>query len=231
MNSRRKFLVQGSMATTAMLALKPFSAIAKATSPFTGFGGSYNKLGFLHTVNKLPDDYKITRYIKNIKDKNENTILLKAGQDKQDETGGLTYDVSVLSDDYKIINKGKFRTGIISAMPGESNVVQKINTISAYLKKEKNCTIVVCLSQLGYKNKNTPDDITLANKSTDLDIIIGGHTDNYHNYPVVALNKNDEEVIIHSALGDASGFGLIDIEFDSKNKKKLIHISGKLSNN
>ncbi len=240
MNSRRKFLIQGSLATTAVLALKPFNAIARATSPFTWLSGNNGKLVFLHTVNLNPtSDYKTIQYIKDIKNQTGNAILLKAGEDEQFEAGQLTYDVSVNGDydlsvitgDYKIIKKGTIRTGIINARPGDSDVIQKINKLSACLKKEKNCSVVVCLSLLGYKNKNAPDDITLAKKSTDLDIIIAGHAKNFHMHPVIALNSNNGEVIIHSAAGDTTGFGKIEIDFDGRGQKMHISFTNKLSNN
>ncbi len=232
MNTRRKFLIQSSMATTAVLALKPFSTIARVASPFTGVGGSYGKLVFLHTANVKPtDNYKIIKYINEIKNKNVNTITLNAGQDKMDETDKLAFDVSAINGEYTIIKKGNHRTGIIWAMPDENNVIQKINTLSTYLKKEKNCTVVVCLSRLGYKNKNTPDDITLAKKSTHLDIIIGGHADNFHAFPVITLNSNNGEVIIHSASGDPSGFGKIEFDFDSYGQKKNVSLNNHSSKN
>ena len=240
MNTRRKFLIQGSMATTAMLALKPFNVIANAASPFTGLSMSYDKLVFLHTASLNPNsDRQVIRYIKDIKNSNANAILLKAGQDTGDETGQLDYDVtingdnvfSVMTGDYKIINKGNIRTGIISAKPGDGDVIQKVNTLSAYLKKEKKCKVVVCLSQLGYKNRNTPDDITLANKSTHLDIIIGGNTKNFREHPMIALNSNNGEVIIHSASGKPAVFGKIEIDFNEKGQKKNISFTNKLSNN
>jgi hypothetical protein len=232
MNTRRKFLIQGSMATTAVLALKPFTSIARIASPFTGPGSSNSQLVFLHTANMNPSlDYQVIKFIKEIKNNNANAILLKAGQDAQEETGRLTYDVSIhgsddlsaITGDYKIVNKGNLRTGIISAKPGESDIIEKINTLSARLKKEKNCNIVVCLSSLGYKNKNAPDDLTLAKKSTHLDLIIGGHAKNFHAHPVLALNSNQEEVIIHSASGDPFGCGIIGIDFNGQGQKK--HIS------
>jgi len=219
------------MATTAVLALKPFTSIARVASVFTGPGGSNSQLVFLHTAHINPSgDYGVIKFIKEIKNKNANAILVKAGQDEPEETGRLTYDVSInggndisaITGDYKIINKGNLRTGIISANPGESNIVEKINTLSTYLKKEKNCTIVVCLSGLGYKNKNAPDDITIANKSTHLDIIIGGHANNFHTLPVIALNNNNGEVIIHSASGDPLACGIIKIDFNGQGRKKHI---------
>lgn len=235
MNSRRKFLVQGSLAATAVLALKPLETIARVTSPFTGASGSYSKLVFLHTANLNPSgEYKVIQYIKKIKNRNPGAILLKAGKDIKGETGQITYDVarqgsndrSAISGDYKIINKGNLRTGVISANPGDSDVIQKINTLSAYLKKEKNCSVVVCLSGLGYENKNTPDDITLAKKSTHLDIIIGGHTQNFHPSPNIILNKKSEEVVIHSASEHTMAYGIIDIDLDDNGRKRQISFSG-----
>lgn len=232
MHTRRKFLIQGSMATTALLALKPFKAIASAVSPFNMNSTGYGKLIFLHTATPYPQsDHKMIQHITNIQRNNDNTIVLQAGQvDQQFKPGSLDYDICIdeineqtaNTSGYKIIRKGNIKTGIISAKPGESDIMQKVNNLSAYLKKEKGCTVVVCLSQLGYKNKNTPDDITLAKRSIHLDLIIGGNTKNFHQHPVILLNSNNEEVIIHSAAGDSAAFGKIDIDFNEKGQKKYI---------
>lgn len=228
MNSRRKFLIQGSLATTAMLALKPLNAIAGPSSPFTGLTSSSGKLVFLHTAGSTTgSSHQVIQYITTIKNKNKGAILLKAGQVNEDETGTLTYDASInggndssaISGDYKIITKGNIKTGFISAMPGDGDVIEKVNTLSAYLKKVKNCSVVVCLSQLGYKNKNTTDDISLAKKSTHLDIIIGGHANNFQANPVIALNSSNHEVIIHAADGNTNAMGKIEIDFDTYGRK------------
>ena len=230
MKNRRYFLVQGTLATAAMLALKPLTSIGRTISQFTGISGSYGKLAFLHTANLDNNDTKVIRFIQEIKNNNKNAILLNAGQGMQDETGALIYDaaingsndLSAITGDYKIITKGNTRTGIISARPGDDNVIQKIKTLSAHLKNEKNCTMVVCLSQLGYKNENTPDDITLAKESTHLDIIVGGHAKNFQTNPIIALNSKNEEVIIHSASGDPVACGIIKIDFNGQGGKKHI---------
>ena len=228
------------MATTDMFVLKPLTNFARATSPFTAMNSSNGKLIFLHTGNlNHSSDHKHIEYIKDIKNKNANAILLYAGHKLQDEKGSLTYDfsinrskdISAITGEYKIINKGNLRTGIVSASPDESNVIQKIKALSTYLKKEKNCSVVVCLSQLGYKNKNTTDDVTLAKNSTDLDIIISGHAENFHLHPVIALNSNNAEVIIHSPASDATGFGKIEIDFDGQGRKKNISFTDHSSKN
>jgi hypothetical protein len=239
--SRRYFLIEGGLAATAMFALRPFTGFAGAASPFTGLSNSCGrKLCFLHTGNINPvNDHPAIQYVTNIRNSNAHAILLKAGQINQDETARLVYDASIngsndrseITGDYKIITKGNIKTGVISAKPGDSDVVQKINHLSAYLKKEKNCTVVVCLSQLGYKNKNTPDDITLAKQSTHLDIIIGGHADNFHKHPVISLNNNNAEVIIHAAAGDPTAIGNIEIDFDEKGRKSYISFTNQSSKN
>ena len=237
MTSRRKFILQGSLATTAMLALKPLNAIAGASSPLTSLTSSSGKLVFLHTTGVATSgSQQLIQHITNIKNNNKGAILVKPGQVNEDETGTLVYDASInggndssaISGDYKIITKGNIKTGFISAKPEDGNLVEKINTLSAYLKKVKNCSIVVCLSQLGYKNKNTMDDITLAQKSTQLDIIIGGHESNFPANPMISLNNNNKEVIIHAAAGDPTALGKIEIDFDERGQKRHVCFSNKL---
>jgi len=239
MKNRRYFLIQGTLATTAMFTLKPLTSIGGTISEFIGFNRSYGKLAFLHTANLSNSSNKVIKYIQDIKNNNRNAILLNAGQSLQDKTSSLVYDASIngsndlsaIAGEYKIITKGNTKTGILSARPEESNVIQKIKTLSTWLKKEKKCTVVVCLSQLGYKNKNTPDDITLAKESTHLDIIVGGHAENFHMHPVVALNSNQAEVIIHSASGNSFDCGKIEIDFDEQGRKNHISFANHSSKN
>ena len=107
--------------------------------------------------------------------------------------------------------------------------IQKVNKLYYWLKKEKKCAVVVCLSMLGYKNKNTPDDITLAEKSNHLDIIIGGHAENFKAQPYIVLNSNQEEVIIHAAAGNVNALGKIEIDFDWQGRKRNISFSDQIA--
>lgn len=229
MQTRRKFLIQGSMATTAMIALKPLNTVAGAVSRLTGYSGN-EKLIFLHTaIPAHQSNQVLMQHISSMQ--RNNAIFLNAGQVAQHLVPGqLTYDSSIdeinsetgITGGYKIIMKGNIKTGIIAANPGDRDVLQKVNELSARLKKEKGCTVVVCLSQLGYKNKNIPDDISMAKKSKYLDLIIGGNTKNFHLQPIILLNENNEEVIIHSAATDAAAFGKVGIDFNVQGQKKYI---------
>jgi 5'-nucleotidase len=136
---------------------------------------------------------------------------------------------------YKIIYKGDIKIGIIGAGTDMSNVsntaastvtykdpIEEINMLATYLKKEKNCNLVVCLSHLGYKNKNAMDDITLAQNSVHVDVIISSNNDKVQ-HTLVQRNKNNEEVII-DPTGDMTTLGKIAIGFDKKGKKNHISI-------
>ncbi len=73
---------------------------------------------------------------------------------------------------------------------------------------------------LGFKNKKGLDDRTLAERSTHIDIIIGNHAKNHSPFPVVARNREREEVIIHSAADNGFGLGNIEVEFDERTSAK-----------
>jgi 5'-nucleotidase len=120
---------------------------------------------------------------------------------------------------------------VITANEGEADVINKTSKLSAYLKNEKQCNMVVCLSQLGYKNKNKVDDITLAEKSTGLDIIISGHAVNHFAHTAVVLNSNRHEVIIQPASGNAVALGNIEMGFDKDRNKYSLAINNLVAAN
>jgi 5'-nucleotidase len=68
--------------------------------------------------------------------------------------------------------------------------VKIANKLAKKLKKS-GCDLVVCLSHLGYENKDAIDDITLAEKSKNINIIIGGHSH-------VLLNDDSEKIKTNS---------------------------------
>ncbi|MBL0054791.1 MAG: hypothetical protein IPP31_01120 [Chitinophagaceae bacterium] len=231
MNSRRKFLMKGSMATTALLTAKPFTSLANALSPVTGFTVNNNKVVLLHTGNFTSKDPSATiKKIAQIKYDTGNVLLLHAGHTVNDKASHLKYDasmdpetcVSLSASHYQIIYKGNVKIGLIELSSGDDNAIEQVNTVASYLKKSKDCEIVVCLSQLGFKNKGRMDDITLAEQSSNLDVIIGGHATNFSKSPYISLNKHKQEVIINHPTTNDLALGKIEIEFDDLGKKKKI---------
>jgi len=231
MNTRRKFLMQGSLASTALLIAKPFESLANATAPITGFTLNNNKVVLAHTcsANNAVNELSV-KQLTQLKRNTGNVLLLNAGTAKDSNISNLAYDaslhlnnsVSESMGNYKIIYKADVKIGIITANVESGNVITESNALATYLKEEKNCKLVICLSQLGYKNKNTIDDRTLANASTDIDIIIGGNHSNFSKMPVVAHNSKQEEVIIHSATDNGFALGNIEIGFDKDQNKSSI---------
>ena len=231
MNSRRKFLLQGSMATTALVAFKPFKTIADTLSPLTGFSINDNKLVFLFTGNYQSNSgYNIPQLITSFKNNTGNLLVLHAGEKKDSTYPQLQYDATLQTPDmlteqgnnYTILNKGNFKIGIISVTPVGSDTINTVNNLSDRLKHTNNCDVVICLSQLGYQNANTDDDIKLAAASSNIDIIIGGHPDNFFRKPCTIKNKETIEVFIHSAGATRFLLGNIEIAFDGRKNKKSI---------
>ena len=231
MNTRRKFLFNGSLAATALLTAKPFTSIANSLSPVTGYSINNNHLVLAHTGNAVhTGSNQAMQHITKLRNNNPNLIMLHAG-DKVAANQPM-YDASFYSDesnpasanDYKIIYKGDIKTGIIIA-DSKSASTDSINALAIYLKKEKNCQLVICLSQLGYKSSTGLNDLTLAAASTHLDVIIGGHADDFCNRPVIAQNKNKEEVIINHAATNGLALRKIEIGFDKRGKKGQVVFS------
>ncbi len=225
MNTRRKFLLSGSMATAALLTAKPFTAVANSLSPVTGFRINNNNLILAHTGSGIKGNQAL-QHITKLKNQGNNLILLHAGNQEPVPAGQSMYDASmhkgdstsVAAGDYKIIYKGDIKTGVITAND-QSASADNINALASWLKKEKNCHLVVCLSQLGFKSAKGLNDLELAEASTHLDIIIGGHATNFCKSPMTARNKNKEEVIINHAASEALALRKIEIGFDSQGRK------------
>ncbi len=230
MNTRRKFLVQGSLASAALLAIKPFKTISGSSQlqSLTGFSVNENKVVVAHTSDVGNANVTHTQQVlSEMKSTTGNLLLLHAGHHAADKATRYTYDASMkntktaasASGSYQIVYKGNYKIGIITADCHESDLISKINRLSGYLKNERDCHLVVCLSQLGYKNNSSVDDRTLAEQSSNLDLIVGGQNDNHSKHPVIVLNKNSEEVIINHSAANNFYIGQIHLGFNDAGKK------------
>ncbi|MEW5675779.1 metallophosphatase [Flavobacterium enshiense] len=138
---------------------------------------------------------------------------------------------------YKIINKDGIKIGIFGLgieLQGlvdkklyketvYNNPVEVASDMSRILKQEKKCDLVICLSHLGFKYQNDSEkicDITLAQKTKDIDLIIGGHTHTFLDKPAVEKNVDGKEVVINQVGCYGINLGRIDFYFD-KNKNNV----------
>lgn len=101
--------------------------------------------------------------------------------------------------------------------------IARAQAIANTLKNDKNCDLIVCLSHLGYKyESNKASDIVLANSTTNIDIILGGHTHTFMEKPDIQKNKLGLPVLINQVGWGGAWLGQIDVVLLS-GKKDLKH--------
>ncbi|MBK6362926.1 MAG: metallophosphatase [Saprospiraceae bacterium] len=139
--------------------------------------------------------------------------------------------------EYKIFVKSGIRIGVFGVgidvkglVPKElcegvvyQDPVQKAQQMATFLKNDEKCDYVICLSHLGYKyNENKVSDTVMAAETSDIDLIIGGHTHTFLNEPVAAANKSGKVVHITQVGWAGIILGRIDVFFERNRKGKCI---------
>ncbi|AZI22256.1 bifunctional metallophosphatase/5'-nucleotidase [Chryseobacterium taklimakanense] len=139
---------------------------------------------------------------------------------------------------YKIFVKNGIRVGIfgvgieLDGLVGKKqyketkylNPVEIAQQYSAFLKNDKKCDLVICLSHLGYKydNDNKVSDITLASQTENIDLILGGHTHTFLSEPQKYTNRAGKSVLINQVGFAGLLLGRLDFFFDkNKNVKNI----------
>ena len=134
---------------------------------------------------------------------------------------------------YKIFKKGGIKIGVFGLGIELKGLVDKklyketiyndpidvATQITKKLKEEEKCDLVICLSHLGFEYKNDPEKVSdkvLAQKTKNIDLIIGGHTHTFLDKPVIEKNLDGQEVIINQVGAYGINLGRIDFYFDSK---------------
>ncbi|MCX6291755.1 MAG: metallophosphatase [Bacteroidetes bacterium] len=136
---------------------------------------------------------------------------------------------------YKLFEKGGIRIGVFGIGIELQGLVDKKlygNTVyndplskaryySHFLKEEKKCDLVICLSHLGYQYKEQKiSDEIFAGESEHIDLILGGHTHTFLDEPVHFKNKNGKEILVAQVGWAGIKLGRIDYYFEKNSKKK-----------
>lgn len=103
-----------------------------------------------------------------------------------------------------------------------NNPIEVATDMARILKTEQKCDLIICLSHLGFKYKDEPNktsDIVLAQKTKDIDLIIGGHTHTFLDKPVIEKNLDGKEVLINQV--GCYGLNLGRIDFYLTNDKQI----------
>lgn len=101
------------------------------------------------------------------------------------------------------------------------NPVEHAKKTATLLKKEKNCDYVICLSHLGYTypNKKVSDEV-LSAETSDIDLIIGGHTHTFLEEPKQKTNSQNKPVYVTQVGWAGIWLGRIDVFFSANNNKQ-----------
>ncbi|ARN71404.1 metallophosphatase [Nonlabens tegetincola] len=95
------------------------------------------------------------------------------------------------------------------------------------LKEEKGCDLVICMSHLGYSYKSdTVSDVSLAAATSNIDVIIGGHTHTFLEKPELILNKEGKNVVVNQVGCYGMYLGRIDLylnETDINNQAGTVY--------
>lgn len=130
---------------------------------------------------------------------------------------------------YEIFQKGDLKIGVfgvgieLNGLVTETNYektkyLDPISTANSVAKelKQKGCDLVICLSHLGYDYPDSTkiSDRKLAQKSNNIDIILGGHTHTFLDKPTIEKNKKVKNVLINQVGYAGLYLGRIDIDVE-----------------
>lgn len=101
------------------------------------------------------------------------------------------------------------------------------NSFAARLKQDYRCSLVVCLSHLGYKYQgNKVSDVVLATNTRNIDLIIGGHTHTFMPEPEHYPNLDGQPTTVNQVGFAGINLGRLDYLFERQSgKKKLVAAS------
>lgn len=87
--------------------------------------------------------------------------------------------------------------------------------VSQYLKEQRRCDYVICLSHLGYHyDDNRIDDRKLASRTNDIDLVIGGHTHTFLDRPETIQTPNGGSTLVTQAGHSGIKLGRIDLHLN-----------------
>ena len=145
--------------------------------------------------------------------------------------------LSTITQEYKIIQRGEVKIGILGVgieldglVPKKlmgntqyNDPIAKAQKTANKLKNELGCDLVICLSHLGYKYKESKvSDVKLALNTENIDLILGGHTHTFMKSPDLRRNMKGEPVIINQVGWAGIMMGRIDLTFEKNKKGKCV---------
>ena len=140
---------------------------------------------------------------------------------------------------YKVFKKNGIKVGIfgvgieLAGLVGKKsygetvwqNPIEIAQHYATFLRNEKKCDLVICLSHIGYDYKDNPRKISdkiLASQTDGIDLILGGHTHTFLPEPQTFVNKSGKNVMVNQVGWAGLLLGKINFYFDKNKKVKNI---------
>lgn len=142
--------------------------------------------------------------------------------------------------EYRIFNKNGIKIGLyglgveMAGLVAENNYagtvyldpVTTARKMEIFLKNERNCDLVICLSHLGLKYRETKiSDTLLAGQTRMTDLIIGGHTHSYLKEPLQLKNAEGKRIIVNQAAWAGLMLGRVDFILDRERREKPVALA------
>jgi 5'-nucleotidase len=131
-----------------------------------------------------------------------------------------------------ILERGPFKIGIIGMGIDPSGLITPANTdgmqwtdplkkgeeTALMLKKEQKCNLVIALSHLGFESQipEGASDMRVAANSSNIDLIIGGHSHTFLDTPRLVKNRQNRGVLINQMGWGGVRLGRIDLTMGRK---------------
>ena len=98
--------------------------------------------------------------------------------------------------------------------------VEITQEMTSKLKNKQKCDLIICVSHLGHSYKTDKiSDLKLGKLTSDIDLIIGGHTHTFLKKPEIIKNSQDKDVIINQVGSNGIYVGKIDFNFSKFDRK------------
>lgn len=103
-----------------------------------------------------------------------------------------------------------------------SDPIATANETAAKLRFDHKCSLVICLSHLGYqyRGENRVSDVVLAANTRHIDLIIGGHTHTFLPQPEQVANLDGQPTTINQVGFGGINLGRLDYSFERRSGKK-----------
>jgi 5''-nucleotidase/2'',3''-cyclic phosphodiesterase and related esterases len=144
--------------------------------------------------------------------------------------------VEGLTKPFHIIQKNDIRIGIIGLTVNPNGLViqknykgmkwldpiESANKMADYLREEENCDLIVCLSHLGiYYSGDKIGDLTLAEQSRNIDVILGGHTHVFLLAPEVRKNLKRKDVVVNQMGINGIYVGRLEVTMENEENEEM----------